>query len=222
MINIGYDIEPTQNAEMKHLTFLMCLVLNCWPLAFEGYIGGMQLDFTLPRQEEADWSLAGVGGGDTARIIVDLQTTRCYLSLLESRMNCCNLWVNRVRTSCIIHIPIQQSFFSHLSSMSNILSDHFARGSLCPWAQMNVCVKFEGISPRNSFLKEFLTRQKSYVCATVTPNLTGSSLSSSETCFLHHWYLSLKYCAHWSAMARWTTWHNRRVKINKSITDNSP
>lgn len=55
----------------------MCLVLNCWPLAFEGYIGGMQLDFTLPRQEEADWSLAGVRGGATARVIVDLQTTRC-------------------------------------------------------------------------------------------------------------------------------------------------
>lgn len=55
------------------------MLLYRWPLAFEGHIGGVQPNLTLPREEEADGSLAGVGGGAAARVVVDLQAARCNM-----------------------------------------------------------------------------------------------------------------------------------------------
>lgn len=51
-------------------------MLHCWPLAFEGHVGGMQPNLTLPWKEEANRSLASVGGRVAARVIVNLQTAR--------------------------------------------------------------------------------------------------------------------------------------------------
>ena len=48
-------------------------MLHCWPLALVGHVGGVQPNLTLPREEEADRALAGVGGSAAARVIVDLQ-----------------------------------------------------------------------------------------------------------------------------------------------------
>lgn len=56
---------------------MFCLVSHCRPLTFEGHVGGVKPDFTLPGKEEADGPLAGVGSRVTARVIVDLQIERC-------------------------------------------------------------------------------------------------------------------------------------------------
>lgn len=45
-----------------------------WPLAFKSDGGGVEADLTLPREEDADGSLAGVRCRVTGRIIVDLRT----------------------------------------------------------------------------------------------------------------------------------------------------
>lgn len=80
---VSPEIKNSLNGESgkyiysKYEDALLCVLLYRWPLAFESHVGGVQPNLALPREEEADGSLAGVGGGAAARVVVDLQAARC-------------------------------------------------------------------------------------------------------------------------------------------------